>query len=331
MRGIACDRVVTEGGVNRTRVYPSSNNNPSMSVRAFFSARSRIPASMAAFRKTFSATCRVSGKEAALLGSTLGGGWGGDDEGLGGGHMTEGALARGLYVEPTIVRAPLSSRVFAEEFFVPILAVGVIESLEQGIEEANRVEYGLTAGLFSSRDAEVEKFFDEIEAGVTYVNKRSGATTGAWPGAQPFCGWKGSGSSRASTWPGSTLSPRSTSTVSTVPPTSKAREVSSMAVTTPEITRCWPASDPVTRAQRIARGGSSGGGSSWRQPARAARSAPATRRSPPARNTRPRTAGYSSCATRRSSGPRSAKSWAGRNGARIHAFCASRTGWKTAR
>ena len=82
-----------------------------------------------------------------------------------------------------------------EEFFVPVLAIGTIESLEQGIEEANRAEYGLTAGLFSGRDAEVERFFDEIEAGVTYVNKRSGATTGAWPGAQPFCGWKGSGSS----------------------------------------------------------------------------------------------------------------------------------------
>jgi len=29
---------------------------------------------------------------------------------------------------------------------------------------------------------------------VCYANKRSGATTGAWPGAQAFCGWKGSGS-----------------------------------------------------------------------------------------------------------------------------------------
>ncbi len=34
-----------------------------------------------------------------------------------------------------------------------------------------------------------------IEAGVVYVNRRAGATTGAWPGVQPFGGWKGSGSS----------------------------------------------------------------------------------------------------------------------------------------
>jgi len=113
---------------------------------------------------------------------------------VGGRRMTEGVFARGHYVEPTIVKAPLSSRLFMEEFFVPVLAIGEIDSLEQGIEETNKAEYGLTAGLFSRNPAEVERFFDEIEAGVTYVNKRSGATTGAWPGAQPFCGWKGSGS-----------------------------------------------------------------------------------------------------------------------------------------
>jgi 1-pyrroline-5-carboxylate dehydrogenase len=112
----------------------------------------------------------------------------------GGRRMQEGAFARGHYVEPTIVKAPLSSRLFLDEFFVPVLAIGEVDSLAQAIEEANRAEYGLTAGLFSRDPAEVELFFDEIEAGVTYVNKRSGATTGAWPGAQPFCGWKGSGS-----------------------------------------------------------------------------------------------------------------------------------------
>jgi 1-pyrroline-5-carboxylate dehydrogenase len=113
---------------------------------------------------------------------------------LGGRRLTEGAFARGHYVEPTIVRAPLESRLFLEELFVPVLALGEVDSLAQAIEETNRAEYGLTAGLFSRDPAEVETFFDEIEAGVTYVNKRTGATTGAWPGAQPFCGWKGSGS-----------------------------------------------------------------------------------------------------------------------------------------
>ena len=37
-------------------------------------------------------------------------------------------------------------------------------------------------------------FHENIEAGVTYANRPQGATTGAWPGYQPFGGWKGSGS-----------------------------------------------------------------------------------------------------------------------------------------
>lgn len=113
---------------------------------------------------------------------------------LGGARLTDGALAKGRYVAPTIATAPLSSSLFMDEFFVPFLAIGEVDSLDQAIEESNRASYGLTAGIFSKDEAEVAKFFDEIEAGVTYANKRSGATTGAWPGAQPFCGWKGSGS-----------------------------------------------------------------------------------------------------------------------------------------
>jgi len=43
--------------------------------------------------------------------------------------------------------------------------------------------------LFQTRHA-----LDRIEAGVVYVNRGAGATTGAWPGFQSFAGWKGSGS-----------------------------------------------------------------------------------------------------------------------------------------
>ena len=49
-------------------------------------------------------------------------------------------------------------------------------------------------GVFSDDQAEVDRFLDEIQAGVVYVNRRAGATTGAWPGTQSFCGWKSRGS-----------------------------------------------------------------------------------------------------------------------------------------
>jgi 1-pyrroline-5-carboxylate dehydrogenase len=113
---------------------------------------------------------------------------------LGGERLRGGVFDKGHFVAPTIARLPLTSSLYREELFVPFLAVGEVRGLDEAIAESNAAEYGLTAGIFSADREEVERFFDEIEAGVCYANKRSGATTGAWPGAQAFCGWKGSGS-----------------------------------------------------------------------------------------------------------------------------------------
>ncbi|HEX2451988.1 MAG TPA: aldehyde dehydrogenase family protein [Gemmatimonadales bacterium] len=112
----------------------------------------------------------------------------------GGDRLSSGSLAKGYFVAPTIVDLPKASSLFEDELFLPFLAVAEVGSLDEALAEANKVEYGLTAGIFSGKREEVERFFDEVEAGVCYANKRTGATTGAWPGAQAFCGWKGSGS-----------------------------------------------------------------------------------------------------------------------------------------
>ena len=113
---------------------------------------------------------------------------------LGGGRLTGAGFDRGHFVAPTIAKLPLASSLFTEELFVPFLAVAQVSGLDQAIAETNKADYGLTAGIFSQVSEEIARFFDEVEAGVCYVNKRTGATTGAWPGAQPFTGWKGSGS-----------------------------------------------------------------------------------------------------------------------------------------
>jgi 1-pyrroline-5-carboxylate dehydrogenase len=78
--------------------------------------------------------------------------------------------------------------------FLPITTIGKVSNLDDAMKIANNVNYGLTAGFYGSAK-ETEWFFDNIEAGVTYSNRPQGATTGAWPGFQPFGGWKGSGSS----------------------------------------------------------------------------------------------------------------------------------------
>jgi 1-pyrroline-5-carboxylate dehydrogenase len=68
-----------------------------------------------------------------------------------------------------------------------------VDSLAEGMTLANDTDLGLTAGFFSADNDEIDWFLNEIQAGVVYVNRPAGATTGAWPGVQPFGGWKGSG------------------------------------------------------------------------------------------------------------------------------------------
>jgi 1-pyrroline-5-carboxylate dehydrogenase len=112
--------------------------------------------------------------EPAVGGETLGGG--------------------GYFVAPTVVAGlPAGHRLTREELFLPFLTVTRVRDLDEALAEANAVPYGLTAGVFSEDESELERFLDEIEAGVVYVNRRAGATTGAWPGIQSFPGWKSSG------------------------------------------------------------------------------------------------------------------------------------------
>jgi 1-pyrroline-5-carboxylate dehydrogenase len=113
----------------------------------------------------------------------------------GGRRLTEGDFGHGYFVEPTIIDGlPTSHPLFSEELFVPITVIGDVTALDEAIDLANDTEYGLTAGIFSEDDREIEQFFNRIQAGVTYANRRAGATTGAWPGVNSFGGWKASGS-----------------------------------------------------------------------------------------------------------------------------------------
>ncbi len=111
----------------------------------------------------------------------------------GGKILTEGEFAKGYFCANTLAELPFEHRLWKHEMFVPITTLGKVNSLEQGMQIANDVDYGLTAGFYGT-DEEGDWFFDNIECGVAYVNRSQGATTGAWPGFQPFGGWKGSGS-----------------------------------------------------------------------------------------------------------------------------------------
>jgi 1-pyrroline-5-carboxylate dehydrogenase len=113
---------------------------------------------------------------------------------VGGRIMTGGLYDHGEYVQPTIVTGlPDDHVLHCDELFLPFLTVRSFASLDDAIRRGNAVPYGLTAGIYTQDEAELDLFLDTAEAGVLYANRASGATTGAWPGIQTFCGWKGSG------------------------------------------------------------------------------------------------------------------------------------------
>jgi 1-pyrroline-5-carboxylate dehydrogenase len=115
---------------------------------------------------------------------------------VGGEVRRDPGTERGYFPSPTVVTGlPTSHRLFSDELFVPFIVVGEVDSLDEALQLSNATPYGLTAGIFSHDDAQIRRFLDTIQAGVVYVNRRAGATTGAWPGIQSFGGWKGSGSS----------------------------------------------------------------------------------------------------------------------------------------
>ena len=75
------------------------------------------------------------------------------------------------------------------EFFGPVLGVMEANDLEHACHLANQTEYGLTAGLQSLDEGEINYFLETVQAGNLYVNNK---TTGAIVGRQPFGGVKNS-------------------------------------------------------------------------------------------------------------------------------------------
>jgi 1-pyrroline-5-carboxylate dehydrogenase len=112
----------------------------------------------------------------------------------GGSVVDDDELPEGRYVEPTVVTdVPHEHDLAREEHFLPFVTIHSVSDLHDGIEKSNDSDYGLCAGLFSQDDAEIERWFDEVESGMCYVNRSQSATTGALVQAQPFGGWKFSG------------------------------------------------------------------------------------------------------------------------------------------
>ncbi len=100
----------------------------------------------------------------------------------------------GYFFEPTfLVNVDHSMPIMTEETFGPVLAVMVVEDMDQAIELANDSIYGLSAYAWTSDKKLADRFIRELQAGTVMIND----TTSSWgePNA-PWGGYKMSGIGR---------------------------------------------------------------------------------------------------------------------------------------
>ena len=89
----------------------------------------------------------------------------------GGGRLTEGALARGLFVAPTLFdHVRRDHRIATEEIFGPVLSVLRVADFDEAIDVANGVPYGLSSSLYTNDYRRVFDYAERIETGICHVN-----------------------------------------------------------------------------------------------------------------------------------------------------------------
>jgi acyl-CoA reductase-like NAD-dependent aldehyde dehydrogenase len=108
----------------------------------------------------------------------------------GGARATDGALGRGCFFPPTVVAGvERGSALARDEVFGPVVGFEAVSGLDEAIESANDVEYGLAAAICTRDLAAAQRFAAEVAAGMVKVNR---PTVGAAMNA-PFGGIKQSG------------------------------------------------------------------------------------------------------------------------------------------
>jgi len=99
---------------------------------------------------------------------------------------------KGYFFEPTVLaNVPDTARVMQEEPFGPLAIINPVTSLDDGIEQANSVPYGLAAYGFTNRADYADRLVEGIEAGNVSIN-----TLEASLPETPFGGVKSSGYGR---------------------------------------------------------------------------------------------------------------------------------------
>ncbi len=108
---------------------------------------------------------------------------------LTGGHPLD---RKGNFYAPTVLAdVPKNSPAYAEELFGPVASIFRVKDLDEAIRIANDVRFGLGASAWTNDAAETERFINELEAGMVFINKMVASDARI-----PFGGVKQSGHGR---------------------------------------------------------------------------------------------------------------------------------------
>jgi succinate-semialdehyde dehydrogenase/glutarate-semialdehyde dehydrogenase len=98
----------------------------------------------------------------------------------------------GSYYAPTVLTdIPKSSPAYGEEFFGPVALMFRVKDIDEAIRLANDVRFGLGASAWTTDDRERERFINELESGMVFINKMVASDPRI-----PFGGVKSSGHGR---------------------------------------------------------------------------------------------------------------------------------------
>jgi aldehyde dehydrogenase (NAD+) len=99
---------------------------------------------------------------------------------------------KGYFCKPTLfLHTSQSHRIVQEEIFGPVLAVQTFRTIEEVLEKANNIPYGLSAGVWTDKGSRIFNMTSKLRAGVVWAN-----TYNKFDHTSPFGGYKESGYGR---------------------------------------------------------------------------------------------------------------------------------------
>jgi aldehyde dehydrogenase (NAD+) len=99
---------------------------------------------------------------------------------------------KGFWCAPTLfMNLSQSHRIVQEEIFGPVLGIQTFRTVEEVIEKANNIPYGLSAGVWTDKGSKIFNLTTKMRAGVVWAN-----TYNKFDPTSPFGGYKESGFGR---------------------------------------------------------------------------------------------------------------------------------------